>query len=669
MLKVLLSKGSFLLSGLALASVRADTLEENMARLFVRNYKQNEARLEAIDAELDALPRPYMREPTGTGGYLTHAQASSTNSVIIRFNWPEPVEIDAVALFPLRLFMDEIYGENLYWPGSVTIEAETDGEIKTVAQYRGDAPLIRQSLPKLVAFEPLTTQRLFIRCTDLPRHPHEDWYAAGFAEICVFSGFENVAPRAASKATQSRQGYHVLAKEFLTDLQTPLGLPELSSPTETHDFIKVMHSKQRSSNRRYALTLTYPEDILIDGVRIDPAIEHSYGQSFPVRFRIELLDARGRVVQSDQAYENFPLRPPGLNPHFAYFPETTARSVRLTVLGASQPVPKATPAIAFSEITALHNGLESARATRFEEVLRAKKTILSLDQPHPTKAQQLLAAANDGQTHSGRVLPLRDWIVGLTRRQALLEEQFVLNNRQQKSLKDVGYTLIYGSLSLLIIVIGSAVYFIVRNRLRVSREIRSARARMASDLHDDVGSNLGAIVLHVEKLQETQPEPADYDRLHSILRLTRESVFGLREVLRTTAPEVGRAQDIVAYMRELAGLLLGKTRFTFKADPSINPILQEHAALQKGLLLFYKEAVHNAKTHAECSHVDISFTREGQALVLRVCDDGRGMDEQALNRPRTLRTLKQRADWLHADLEIKSSPGKGTQLRLSVEPE
>jgi signal transduction histidine kinase len=648
------------------ASVQADTLEQHIARSFIKTYKQNEARLTIIGEELQALPRPYLREPTGTGGFLSHEQKSATNEVVLTFSWENPVEVDAVALFPLRLFMDEIYGDNLYWPGSITIEALMNDETSVIARGVGGQPLIPQSLPELIEFDPVITRSLTIRCTDLPQHPYEKWHAAGFAEICIFSGSDNIAPRAALNTSSSRQGYHVLAQEFLTDAQTPLGLPELNSHSRVHAFIKKMGSKQSTPNLAYVLTCSYPQETSIDAVRIDPAIEHSYGQSFPVRFTIELLDAQGRIVQTDGTYKDFPMRPPGLNPHFSYFPKTTAQAVRLTVHEAAQPVPLATPAIAFSEITALYQGQEQTRATAFMEQFKGKNIHLAPGEPQNTEVRQMLASANDGLTHSGQVLPLRKWTADLVRRQQLTEEQMILRASQKKMLDVVQNTLIQGSLVLLLLGIGFSVFFVARNRIHSRKELHLARAKMASDLHDDVGSNLGAIVLHVEKLQETKPALAEYDRLHSILRLTRESVFGLREVLRTTAPEVGRAQDIIAYMQELAGLLLGKTDFSFRAVPSINQTLQENAALQKGLLLFYKEAIHNAKTHSQCSHVDISLHRENDALILKVKDNGKGIAKEALKKPHTLRTLKQRADWLQADLKIESVPGSGTGFTLTI---
>lgn len=650
-----------------LSSAQAESLELTVARQFVDGFEQTESRLADIEDELNLLPQPYEREPTGTGGYLSqeHELFSSEEEVVITFSWDMPIELDAVALFPLRLFMDEVYGENLYWPGSVRIEAEIDDETNIIAMGSGGHPRIAQSLPELIEFEPIVTTQLTIRCTQLPQHSLEKWHAAGFAEVCVFSDADNVAPRAKIETSTSRQGYFVLAREFLTDGQTPLGLPELSSRPDTHDFIKKLDWEEQPPPRAYLLTCIFPEATPIDTVRIDPAIQHSYGQSFPVRFTIDLLDAEGLVLRSDTTYENFPLRNPGLNAHFAHFPETLTHAVRLRVLEASNPFHDALSAIALSEITPLHRGTPAELVGAIEEYYSGQTRRYARGDPKDTPEMKALASASDGLTQSGKVLPLRDWVTGLDRRQQLMEERITLEAYQAASLARVANIMILGSLALLIIGGGGAIFMTARNRIRTRREIRATRAMIASDLHDDVGSNLGTIILHVERLQELAEQPPEPRRLQAIYRLTRESVFGLREVLNTTAPEVGRTQDLVAYMQELTALLLGRTPYTFDTTPAISDELKDHA-LRKGLLLFFKEALYNAKTHADCSQINISLQRHDGKIDLRIEDNGKGIDPATLEKPHTLRTLKQRAEWLGAKLELKSSPGEGTEVMLSI---
>ena len=120
---------------LLLARAGADTLEETLAPKVYKDFVVKEARLEAIAEELETLPLPYLREPTGTGGALSFPLESAESEFPFTFHWEEPVRIDAVALFPLRLYSQEIYDEYLFWPGSITIEAEVGGEPVIIGEY------------------------------------------------------------------------------------------------------------------------------------------------------------------------------------------------------------------------------------------------------------------------------------------------------------------------------------------------------------------------------------------------------------------------------------------------------------------------------------------------------------------------------------------------------
>ena len=648
---------------LLLATAGADTLEETLAPKLYKDFVVKEARLEAIAEELETLPLPYLREPTGTGGALSFPLESAKSEFPFTFHWEEPVRIDAVALFPLRLYSQEVYDEYLFWPGSITIEAEVGGEPVIIGEYQLAEALVRQSLPELIEFAPVDTRKVIIRCSDLPQHPFKQWHAAGFAEIALFSGPENLAPRAKLK-DNSRQGYHVLASEFLVDGQTPLGIPELVSRSEAYGFVK-KHWGRQPLPEPYTLECSYSKPMQIDSVRLDPSIQHAYGQSFPLRFRIELLDAEGKVLVSDNTHQSAPLRTPGLNPYFAYFPETEAHALRLIVLEAVKPHPKALRAIALSEITSLHKGRHLPPAEKIEENFMGQKSLFVRGEPLDNAQKQMLAAVSDGLTQAGRVLPLRQWIEGLVRRRDLMDEQLKLHSAQNRTLYKVSQILIYGSLSLIFLVVGSATFFIVRNRIRNRREILGVRNQIASDLHDNVGSSLGAIILQIEQLKKKISTPQEQGRLATIHRLARESSFGLREVLNAAAPEFGRTQDIVAHMQELTGLLIGKTSYSFKADPEIRGMLLE-PSIRKDLLLFYKEALYNAKRHSDCSHIDITLQLEARRMKLSIKDDGKGMETTTLNHPRNLRTLKQRAEWLSAELDIQSSLDFGTEIILII---
>ena len=648
------------------ALISAQPLEKQFAEKFSASYRDNKERLKEIQKELKTLPTPYLREPTGTGGFLSRNRNKPYNKVAVSFVWKRPQKIDSVALFPLRLYMDTVYRNNLYWPKKINIYALIDGQQILLLSHQ-EPPLVnRKSLPLYLTFPAIETDKIVIESSSLQKHPTNTTYAAGFSEICLFSGDANVAPRATCISKISRQGYYVLAKEFLTDGQTPLGLPEQNHPINPAKFIKIDETSERLENYPYTITLKYADPIFVDSVRIDPAVQHAFSQHFPVKFAIELLDAEGNILDADLSHKKLPYPSPGLNPYFAYFQPHLTSGIRLKIFESATPHPKANESISLSEITALFEGLPQPLAKTISQHFDGHVVSSHRGKANPSKHQRALLNANDGYSQTGKILGVKEWTMKLHRYNQLLQEQTRLSRQQSLTTRNISQTLITSSITLVVLVLSGTVIYVIRNQILTNRAIRQERIKIASDLHDDVGSSLGSIVLNTERLMKTIQTGRERARLEMILRLTRESTFGLREVLNATAPDVARTQNIVAYMKELAHLMLGQLTFSFQASPDASESLLDYRA-RKGLLLFYKEAVHNAKKHSECTHIDIKLSKDESCLTLVVKDNGKGIPEKKLQRNHTLRTLKQRADWLNAKLDIISVENKGTQITLQLD--
>jgi signal transduction histidine kinase len=70
--------------------------------------------------------------------------------------------------------------------------------------------------------------------------------------------------------------------------------------------------------------------------------------------------------------------------------------------------------------------------------------------------------------------------------------------------------------------------------------------------------------------------------------------------------------------------------------------------------------------HAKAGKVEIRAEKVDENFKLVIADDGVGIDPQKMDRPATLRALRQRSIALDAELKFESEPGKGTRLELSV---
>jgi signal transduction histidine kinase len=95
----------------------------------------------------------------------------------------------------------------------------------------------------------------------------------------------------------------------------------------------------------------------------------------------------------------------------------------------------------------------------------------------------------------------------------------------------------------------------------------------------------------------------------------------------------------------------------------------EPAAAAQRVMLFrvLQEALLNARKHAHATTVHVSFTRAPGAAVLAVRDDGAGFDAAAVPRGHLgLVYMRERAEACDARLEVRSSPGLGTEIRVSV---
>jgi NarL family two-component system sensor histidine kinase LiaS len=86
------------------------------------------------------------------------------------------------------------------------------------------------------------------------------------------------------------------------------------------------------------------------------------------------------------------------------------------------------------------------------------------------------------------------------------------------------------------------------------------------------------------------------------------------------------------------------------------------------LSMFFREVLHNVCRHSDASRVSIRLARQGKELILEIGDNGRGIAQDILKLPSTLRAIRQRAARLGGKLDILSSPESSTKVVLSFVP-
>jgi ligand-binding sensor domain-containing protein/signal transduction histidine kinase len=236
----------------------------------------------------------------------------------------------------------------------------------------------------------------------------------------------------------------------------------------------------------------------------------------------------------------------------------------------------------------------------------------------------------------------------------------------------------------LILVTGHLIRLIIRRQLRLRTErlerqhaLERERARIARDIHDDVGASLTNITLLSQAVRKepNQPEKtAAY--MDQIYQTARELTRAMDEIVWAVDYKHDTLDSLATYFVKLAQDVLCPTSIRCRLDvPTQLPPLALSAELRHNLFLAFKEALNNVVKHSNATQVKISLALESneQSLTLVVEDNGRGFeigqktaDPQRGVTGNGLPNMFRRIEKINGQCDISSTPGVGTRVAFTV---
>jgi len=210
--------------------------------------------------------------------------------------------------------------------------------------------------------------------------------------------------------------------------------------------------------------------------------------------------------------------------------------------------------------------------------------------------------------------------------------------------------------------------------LRQVLKLHDVRNRIASDLHDEIGSTLSSIsissTLIRSKLNESN---TDVEKLlQRISNNTDTMMEALSDIVWAINTRNDRFDNAVNRMRAFATEMLEPRNILihFNVSESIS-VVQLDMQQRKNLYLIFKEAVNNIVKYSGCRNVWIDVSRQGnKTFVLNIKDDGKGFEatlqtsEQNKQPGNGIINMKKRAEELGGEIAIDSVKGVGTTLHL-----
>lgn len=206
-----------------------------------------------------------------------------------------------------------------------------------------------------------------------------------------------------------------------------------------------------------------------------------------------------------------------------------------------------------------------------------------------------------------------------------------------------------------------------RHLISVSEE---EKARLARELHDELGANLTAINIDInavaDKLRSTQPElAAMLERARGNLVSTVEMKRRIVENLRPSMLDnLGLASALHSYCAEYARLTGLDCEVLISGDVDSAGPMQSIAVFR-----IVQESLNNIAKYAHARHVIVQLAREGAQLALEIIDDGVGIAADAVSKPKShgLLGMRERALLLGGSLQVRRGvAGCGTCVEATI---
>jgi len=207
--------------------------------------------------------------------------------------------------------------------------------------------------------------------------------------------------------------------------------------------------------------------------------------------------------------------------------------------------------------------------------------------------------------------------------------------------------------------------------LRQKEALEKERARIARDIHDQLGASLTQISLLGELVEIDKDQPREVEgHARQIEQTALETTRALDEIVWTVNPSNDTLDGLITYVCKYAQdyLSVAGVKYRLEAPPQLPPI-PITPEVRHNLFLAAKEAITNVVRHAQATAAEIRIRLQEGRFSLEIRDNGRGLahlDAQAAQTRNGLRNMRKRMEDIGGSFSIASAPEGGAVVRLSV---
>ena len=200
--------------------------------------------------------------------------------------------------------------------------------------------------------------------------------------------------------------------------------------------------------------------------------------------------------------------------------------------------------------------------------------------------------------------------------------------------------------------------------LRQQEALEKERARIARDIHDQVGASLTQISLLGELVESDKDQPAEVEtHARQIGQTALETTRALDEIVWTVNPSNDTLDGLVTYVCKYAQEYLAVAGLKYRLDaPPQLPGMPISPEVRHNVFLASKESITNVVRHAQATAVVIRVQVETGRFSLEIQDDGRGLggiNPKAAETRNGLRNMRKRMEDIGGSFSIGPAPERG----------
>ena len=211
-------------------------------------------------------------------------------------------------------------------------------------------------------------------------------------------------------------------------------------------------------------------------------------------------------------------------------------------------------------------------------------------------------------------------------------------------------------------------------RLAVAEAVGKERLRFARELHDSVTQELFSMTLHARTTLKnldrvgTLPDDPLRQQVKILSDLAQAALAEMRMLIFELRPGALAEEGLVSAVRKLAASVSAREEIAIDVDAPPDRLLLENST-EEHLYRLVQEALNNVVKHADAQHavVRMDVVAGGTKLAVAIHDDGKGFDPTIPHPGHMgLETMAARARELGGDYAIRTAPGEGTTVRITI---